>query len=88
MSKNDNLEKGRQKIFNDDLEKVQTTLSLSKSSREFLSRRGNKMSETVEALVWVASNGKAGHLSKKYDLWRDVPPGKFKRRVNLNDAID
>ncbi len=80
MGKIDNLEKGRQKIFNDDLEKVRTTLTLSKSSREFLSNRGNKMSETIEALVWLASNGKSGYLSQRFELWKELPPGKFKHR--------
>jgi hypothetical protein len=77
MDKLSNLEKGRQKKFTGDLEKIPTTISLSKSSREFLIKRGNKMGETIEALIWLASNGKAGYLSSKYELWRNNPPGRI-----------
>ena len=82
MGQNDNLEKGRLPKFEGDLTKVKTTLTLSESSRKFLSNRGNKMSETIEALVWLASNGKSGYLSQKYELWRELPPGKFKQTKN------
>ncbi|CUR31772.1 hypothetical protein PL9214291365 [Planktothrix tepida PCC 9214] len=67
----ENLEKGRVKRYVGDEEKVRTTLSLSKSTREYLSQYGNGMSETIEYLVWVHSKGKAGLVTDKFEMLKD-----------------
>lgn len=67
----DNLKKGRLPKFEGDLRKIPTTLSLSESSRRYLSQYGNGMSETIEALVWLHSRGQSGCLSPKFEMWRD-----------------
>jgi hypothetical protein len=71
-SKLDNLEKGRVKRYTGDDEKVKTTLSLSRSTREYLSQYGNGMSETIEYLVWLHSKGKAGLVTDKFEMLRDI----------------
>lgn len=74
MSKLDNLELGRVKRYIGNLEKVRTTLSLSKSTREYLSQHGNSMSETIEFLVWLHSKGKAGLVTAKFEMLRNREP--------------
>jgi hypothetical protein len=71
MDKLDNLKLGRLPIYQGELQKIRTTLSLSESSRKYLSQYGNGMSETIEALVWLHSRGQSGCLSPKFEMWRD-----------------
>jgi hypothetical protein len=67
----ENLEKGRVKRYVGNDEKVRTTLSLSRSTRDYLSQYGNGMSETIEYLVWVHSKGKAGLVTSKFEMLKD-----------------
>jgi hypothetical protein len=76
----DNLKKGRLPKFEGALRKIPTTLSLSESSRKYLSQYGNGISETIEALVWLHSRGQSGCLSPKFEMWRE----REKIRLNLN----
>lgn len=71
MGKLENLELGRVKRYVGNEEKVKTTLSLSKSTREYLSQYGNSMSETIEFLVWLHSKGKAGLVTEKFEMLKD-----------------
>ncbi len=71
MSKLENLEKGRVKRYTGNDEKVRTTLSLSRSTRDYLSQYGNGMSETIEFLVWLHSGGKAGLVTSKFEMLKD-----------------
>ena len=67
----ENLEKGRVKRYVGSDEKVRTTLSLSRSTRDYLSQNGNGISETIEYLVWVHSKGKAGLVTSKFEMLKD-----------------
>ena len=67
----ENLELGRVKRYVGNEEKVKTTLSLSRSTREYLSQYGNGMSEAIEYLVWLHSKGKAGLVTEKFKMLKD-----------------
>ena len=58
----ENLHIGRQAIYEGDNEKIRTNLSLSKSAREYLSRGGVEMSESIEFMIYCHSGGEFGAM--------------------------
>ena len=76
----ENLHIGRQPIYEGDNEKIRTNLSLSKSAREYLSRGGNKMSESIEFLIYCHSGGEFGAMPGG-ENWR-YQYERFQEKIN------